>query len=78
MKLINDSIGAQTGRWPWKILDGGGVFLRGEAQFSTAPCIESGRAVSLLLEGTLPTAPTGSWWFYGVPDGVTTIKKKVD
>jgi hypothetical protein len=61
----------------WKIHYGEGIFSRGQAQIPTAPSIELGRAVSLLLEGALPPAPSGTWWFYGVPDGVTTIQKKV-
>jgi hypothetical protein len=60
----------------WKILDGQGVFSRGMAHIPTAPSIELGRAVCLLLEGALPAAPAGTWWFYGVPDGLTTIRKR--
>jgi hypothetical protein len=59
----------------WKILAGEGVFVRGATQIPTAPCVALGRAIALLLEGRLPQAPLGSWWFYGI-DGVATIRKK--
>ena len=62
----------------WKIHNGKGVFARGALCIPTAPSIELGRAVGMLLEGTLPAAPAGSWWFYGTPDGVTTILKRED
>lgn len=60
----------------WRLHAGQGVCLRGEAQVSTAPAIELGKAVSLLLEGSLPAAPPGYWWFYGASQDITTIKKK--
>jgi len=60
----------------WKILDGRGVFSRGAAQILTAPAVELGRAIGLLLEGALPEAPLGSWWFYGGENGVSTIRKR--
>lgn len=58
----------------WKVYNGEGIFARGEAQILASPSIELGRAVSLLLEGALPAAPTGRWWFYGAVDGVTTVR----
>jgi hypothetical protein len=60
----------------WKILDGQGVFARGATQIPTAPSVELGRAIALLLEGQLPPAPSGTWWYYGVENGVSTIRKK--
>jgi hypothetical protein len=61
----------------WDLHDGQGIFSRGEARILTAPSIELGQAIGLILDGALPEAPSGTWWFYGVPDGVSTIQKKV-
>jgi len=60
----------------WKIHDGEGIFARGAAQIPTAPSIELGHGVGLLLDGALPATPSGTWWFYGLPNGVTTIQEK--
>src|SRR2546430_13583559 len=49
----------------WKILGDHGVFARGATQIRTAPVAEMGRAIGLLLDGTLPKTPQGTWWFYG-------------
>jgi hypothetical protein len=70
----SESISAEEAA-SWKILDGQGIVLRGAAQIPTAPAVELGRAIGLLLEGALPEAPPGSWWLYGVEDGVSTIQK---
>lgn len=59
----------------WKILDGRGVGLRSAGPVPTAPVVELGRAIGLLLEGALPKAPPGTWWFYGVEGGRSTLKK---
>jgi hypothetical protein len=59
----------------WKILDGEGIHSRGAPWIPTAPAVELGRAIGLLLEGALPKAPSGSWWFYGTEGGVSMIKK---
>ena len=53
----------------WNILDGEGVFPRGASQFPTAPVIELGRAVQSLFDGTLPKAPGGRTWYFGVESG---------
>ena len=58
----------------WSILDGEGVFARGTAHFPTAPVVELGRAIQFLLRGTLPAPPEGTWWFYGVETGRTTLE----
>ena len=62
----------------WHIHDGRGVFFRGAAQIATAPVVLLGRAVGQLLEGELPVAPTGSWWLYGVEDGISTVARRCD
>jgi hypothetical protein len=61
----------------WALHGEQGIFSRGEAQIPIAPSIELGRAVGLLLDGALPQAPSGTWWFYGVPGGVSTMQKNV-
>lgn len=57
----------------WKVLDGDGVFPRGASQFPTAPVVELGRSIQSLLEGTLPEAPDGRHWFFGIEAGRDVI-----
>jgi hypothetical protein len=51
----------------WQILDGEGVFARGDGVM-TGPVVELGRAVIALIRGELPSPPRGKRWFYG-PEG---------
>ena len=44
----------------------------------TKPVIELGRAIISLLEGTLPRAPVGHWWFYEIEDMSTTMRMRSD
>jgi hypothetical protein len=60
----------------WDILDGQGVFDRGHDGYDSAPVILLGEAIRKLLEGTLEQAPEGTWWFYGVPEGRSTMKMR--
>jgi hypothetical protein len=60
----------------WDILNGGGVYARGAVAFPTAPVVELACAIEALLAGTLPNAPEGTWWFYGVESGRTTIARR--
>lgn len=46
---------------------------RGVPKVFTAPVVELGRAILALVEGTLAAPPSGTAWFYGVPQGRTTI-----
>ena len=73
--LTQESISAHEME-AWDLLDGEGVFARGASQFPTATVVELGRAIQALLSGTLPPAPEGTWWFYGVETGRSTIKKR--
>ena len=57
----------------WTMLDGLHLSSRGAPKVFTAPVVELGRAIIALVEGTLPVAPSGTAWFYGVPQGRTTI-----
>jgi hypothetical protein len=59
----------------WDILDGQGVDSRGASTILTDPIIELGVAIQLLLSGKLPSAPQGTWWFYGCETGRSIIKK---
>jgi hypothetical protein len=58
----------------WPILDDLHIFPRGAAEVRIAPVVELGRAVISLIDGTLPPAPTGEWWFFGTPEGRKTIR----
>jgi hypothetical protein len=49
----------------WSLLNGKGVFPRGYASVTTDSAIRLGRAIIQLLDGLLPEAPQGTWWFFG-------------
>lgn len=59
--------------WP-PMLDDRGVFPRGAKEVLTAPVIELGCAIIDLLYGKLPKAPKGEAWYFGTPDGRSTIQ----
>jgi hypothetical protein len=48
----------------WQILDGEGVFPRGEG-LTAASVLELGHATIALVRGELPNATDGKEWFYG-------------
>ncbi len=48
----------------WQILDGEGVFPRGEG-VTAASVLELGQAIVALVRGDLPKPPSGKEWFYG-------------
>jgi hypothetical protein len=52
----------------WDVLDGDGVFARGDPVVTTAPVVELGRAIIDLVRGTLKKAPPGTVWFLGKPN----------
>lgn len=58
----------------WPILDDTPVKFRGREPEPTAPAAELGHALAQVIRGTLPPAPTGTWWFYGPPGGRRTIR----
>jgi hypothetical protein len=60
----------------WRVLENETIFLRGAAELRTAPLIELGRAVIALVQGTLPAPPDGTWWFFGTPEGRSTIRMR--
>jgi hypothetical protein len=60
----------------WPLLDGEGVFARGYASVTTDSAIRLGQAIIQLLDGSLPEAPQGTWWFFGTEDAPRTLAKR--
>lgn len=58
----------------WPFVDDLRIFPRGAKEVFTAPVVELGRAMVALLLGELPEAPKGEAWFFGTPDGRSTIR----
>jgi len=58
----------------WPFVDDLRIFPRGAKEVLTAPVVELGRAMIALLLGELPEAPKGEAWFYGTPDGRSTVR----
>jgi hypothetical protein len=57
----------------WDVIEGG-VEHRGASHFPTAPILKMGQAIEQLLTSSLPRAPKGTWWYYGV-EGIDTMSK---
>jgi hypothetical protein len=57
----------------WNILDGEGIFPRGDKEIHTGPIVDLGEAIVALVTGVLPAAPRGTAWFFGTPSGRKTI-----
>ena len=60
----------------WPLLDGTGVSPRGCASIAMESVIRLGQAVIQLLDGSLPEAPPGAWWFFGAEDYPRTVAKQ--
>ena len=60
----------------WSLHDGEGVFPRGYASITTESAIRLGRAIIQLLDGSLPEAPRGTWWFFGTEDAPPTVAQR--
>jgi hypothetical protein len=60
----------------WSLLNGEGVFPRGYASVTTESVIRLGQAIIQLLDGSLPEAPRGTWWFFGTEDAPNTLAKR--
>jgi hypothetical protein len=58
----------------WPLVDKLRIFPRGAKEVLTAPVIELGRAIIALVSGGLPESPQGEAWFYGTPNGRSTIR----
>src|SRR5579862_2425130 len=52
------------------------VLARGHDPFPTGPVVELGHAILELVTGTIPKPPEGTWWFYGLPTGRSTIGRR--
>ena len=51
------------------------IFPRSNAkELRTAPVVELGRAIVALLLDQLPTPPKSEAWFFGAPEGRSTIQ----
>jgi hypothetical protein len=50
------------------------IHPRGAKEVLTAPVVEFGRAIIALICGELPEAPKGQAWFFGTPNGRSTIR----
>jgi hypothetical protein len=59
----------------WQLLDGEGVFPRGLQSVAGESVVRLGRAIIQLLDGSLPEAPPGTWWFFGTEDEPRTIPR---
>jgi hypothetical protein len=57
----------------WQVLDDHTVIWRPAAAVETAPIAELGQAIIQLLQGTLPSPPPGTWWYFGLSGGPRTI-----
>jgi hypothetical protein len=60
----------------WSLLDGEGVFPRGYASITTESAMRLGRAIIQILDGSLPDAPRGTWWFFGTEDAPRTLTNR--
>jgi hypothetical protein len=59
----------------WSFVDNLRIFPRTDAnELRTAPVIELGRAIAALLLGQLPDPPKSEAWFFGTPEGRSTIQ----
>ncbi|MFD0568655.1 hypothetical protein ACFQ0T_04360 [Kitasatospora gansuensis] len=53
----------------WDVLDGLTLHVRGAGHIAAAPLVELGEAMAQLIAGTLPPAPDGQHWLFGLPSG---------
>jgi hypothetical protein len=60
----------------WPLVDDLRIFPRTTDEIPTAPIIELGHALIALVSGNLPRPPKGEAWFYGLPTGRSTIRKR--
>ena len=58
----------------WQLTGNLRIFPRTATEVRTGPVIELGCAIIALVKGDLPRAPKGEAWFYGTPQGRSTIK----
>ena len=58
----------------WPFADNLRIFPRSAKEVPTAPIVELGCAMIALLSDALPEAPNNEAWFFGAPDGRSTIR----
>ncbi|HKD98516.1 MAG TPA: hypothetical protein VKB69_13115 [Micromonosporaceae bacterium] len=57
----------------WLIYDDLPVIFRGSQPVDTTPAAQLGHALAAIIRGNLSATPPGQTWFYGTPDGPSTI-----
>jgi hypothetical protein len=60
----------------WQMEDGLRCFARGLPFVTTASAVRLGRALVELVNGVLPEAPSGTWWFFSTEEAPNTIRKR--
>ena len=60
----------------WQFVEDERCFARGMPAGTTASAIRLGQAIIQLVNGTLPVAPPGTWWFFATEDDEPTIRKR--
>lgn len=58
----------------WPFVDELHIDPRGAKEVGTAPVVELGRAIVALVLDQLPAPPKSEAWFFGTPDGRSTVK----
>ena len=58
----------------WPFVDDMRIFPRGAKEVLTAPVVELGHAMIALFRGELREPPKGEAWFFGTPDGRSTVR----
>jgi len=62
----------------WRILNDVGISTRGMDMVRIGPVVQLGRAITALVNGSLPAAPACTWWLYGIENGPGTVRKRSD
>ena len=58
----------------WTQIDGGSICTRDHDLIPCEPIARLGDSIAPLLDGTLPAAPDGHWWFYGLDSETGALK----
>lgn len=58
----------------WSFVDNLRISPRSAKEVPTAPIVELGCAMIALLSDALPEAPKNEAWFFGAPDGRSTMR----
>lgn len=61
----------------WQIPGNLRISTRAMTTVPTKAVVQLGRAIVALVGGSLPAALTGTWWFYGIDDAPSTIRKRI-